>query len=185
MVSIILADGFEEIEAVTPIDLLRRADIPVTILGLEARTGFVRGAHDINIAIDSPLNEYHPTELPRCLILPGGMPGADNLFRSDAVHTLLKRVHEATGLICAICAAPAVVLAPLGYLKGKRFTCYPTYKDKISDGKYQEQAVVRDGTLITSRGAGTAAAFSAEIITQLKDTQTAKNIMSATIQPTP
>ena len=121
MVAIVLADGFEEIEAITPIDFLRRADIEITAVGVGGTS--VRGSHGITVAADISVADYSAT--PRYVILPGGMPGAKNLAASTEVRGLLARVSKSSGVICAICAAPAVVLAPLGYLDGKRFTCYP------------------------------------------------------------
>lgn len=182
MVGVLLADGFEEVEAIMPIDFLRRAGIEVRIIGIEAQDGKVRGAHDITVAVDSEITHYHAT--PRYLILPGGMPGAENLARSAAVRQIIVRVRDKGGVICAICAAPAIVLAPLGYLTGRRFTCYPSYRERVSTrGEYQEQAVVCDEWLITSRGAGTAAQFSAEIIARIKGRELAEQIMRATIHP--
>ena len=180
MVAVLLADGFEEVEAITPIDFLRRANISVLTVGV-SRT-VVHGAHNIPIVADIALADY--TAIPQYLILPGGMPGSQNLYTSTQVRTLLAAVHaRKDGIICAICAAPAIVLAPLGYLNNKRFTCYPSYAADISVGEYTEAAVVHDGNIISSRGAGTAAFFSAKIIAHIKGTQVAQQIMASTLQP--
>lgn len=181
MVAILLADGFEEIEAVTPIDFLRRAQIQVVIVGVDGDG--VRGAHGITVATDISLADYHAT--PEYLILPGGMPGAANLSRSTGVSRLLMRTGSSGGVICAICAAPVVVLAPGGYLDGKRFTCHPAHRSAApATAEYCEESVVVDGALITSRGVGTAAEFSAEIIARISGRAAAREIMHATVQPT-
>jgi len=179
MVAVVLAQGFEEVEAITPIDFLRRAKIEVAVIGVGGTK--IRGAHGIEVVADISLDRYQA--LPTYLVLPGGMPGARNLFESQQVRALLSSVAaQKEGVLCAICAAPAVVLAPYGYLANRRFTCYPTYANACTDGTYVEEAVVSDDALITSRGAGTAAHFSAEIIARIKGRAAAEKIMQATLQ---
>ncbi|PIU39866.1 MAG: DJ-1 family protein, partial [Candidatus Omnitrophica bacterium CG07_land_8_20_14_0_80_50_8] len=121
---IVLADGFEEIEAVTPIDVLRRAGIEVIVAGVGKRE--VTGAHDITVETDLMLEQYQG--IPDAVVLPGGMPGAANLNQSEALKDLLQKMKRAGKIIAAICASPAVVLAPNGILEGKKATCYPGFE---------------------------------------------------------
>lgn len=173
--AIILADGFEEVEAVTPVDLLRRAGINVTLYGLNSRE--VRGSHDIVIKADmvfsSNLAPAH------AVILPGG-PGHKNLLNSPVVLEFIQKSFKAGSLCAAICAAP-VVLGKAGILAGKKATCFPGCEDKLAGGIFVDQPVVVDGNIITSRGAGTAVPFAVEIISYLIDRNTADKIASAII----
>ena len=116
IVVIVLAEGFEEIEAITPIDVLRRAGLQVMIAGVGGKE--ITGAHGIKVGTDMALEDYRG--VPDAVVLPGGLPGADNLKKSKAVEALLKRVKESQKIIAAICASPARVLAPQGILDGKK-----------------------------------------------------------------
>ncbi len=161
---IVLADGFEEIEAITPIDLLKRGEIDVLIAGLDG--GLVRGAHDIYVKTDISLKDLK--FVPDVLILPGGMPGAENLARALELKTLISRMASNGGVIAAICAAPALVLAPTGVLDGKKATCYPGLQQNFSTAvTYVKDTVVQDGNIITSQGPATAMEFSLKIIEAL------------------
>jgi 4-methyl-5(b-hydroxyethyl)-thiazole monophosphate biosynthesis len=173
--AIIMADGYEEVEAVTPIDLLRRAGIDVTLYGLTSLK--VRGSHDIIIKTDKVLPS-NPA-LADAVILPGG-PGHKNLLNSAAVIEFVQKSFKAGCLCAAICAAP-VVLGKAGILAGKRVTCFPGCEDNLAGGLFVDQPVVVDGNIITSRGAGTAVPFAVEIISCLVDRFTAGKIASAII----
>ncbi|MDR1024421.1 MAG: DJ-1/PfpI family protein [Treponema sp.] len=171
---ILLADGFEEVEAVTPLDYLRRAGLEVCSAAIgEGQT--LTGSHGIPVKADTTLGELicRAGDLTRlcqsldAVVLPGGLPGASNLAASRDTGALLKAMSQAGKVVAAICASPALVLAPLGLLDGKRFTCYPGMEKDLSQGAWKEDRVVIDGSLITSRGAGTAGAFAAAIIGQL------------------
>ncbi len=118
-VVIILAEGFEEIEAITPIDVLRRAGVDLIIAGVGSKT--IKGAHGIVFQTDITLDELK--NLPDAIILPGGLPGAANLQKSEKVKELVKKMDAQKKLIGAICAAPALVLAPAGVLNGRKATC--------------------------------------------------------------
>jgi protein deglycase len=158
---IILADGFEEIEAITVIDILRRASIEVDIYGLGSDK--IEGSKGIIINTDKIL-KGNETGYDAC-ILPGGMPGAENLAASDKVRNILIDMHKQHKIIAAICAAPAVVLAPLGILDNKYATCYPGMQESFSDATdYKEDDIVIDGNIITSRGPATALKFSIAIV---------------------
>jgi protein deglycase len=173
--AIILADGFEEVEAVTPVDLLRRAGINVTLYGLSSQE--VCGAHDVVIKTDS-LFSSNPASAD-AVILPGG-PGHKNLLNSSAVLEYIQKSYRAGSLCAAICAAP-VVLGKAGILAGKKVTCFPGCEDRLAGGVFVDQPVVVDGNIITSRGAGTAVPFALEIISYLTDRNTADKIASSII----
>lgn len=163
-VLVILAEGFEEIEAITPIDVMRRAELDVTVAGLGGTV--VTGAHGIAIRADIELAAF--TGTPDAIVLPGGMPGASNLAASPAVSALIQKTFEAKKIVAAICASPAVVLAPLGVLDGKKATCYPGFEERF--GPRTEKTtdrVVREGNVITSRGPGTAFEFSLALVSEL------------------
>ncbi|MFH1594116.1 MAG: DJ-1 family glyoxalase III [Candidatus Omnitrophota bacterium] len=153
---IILADGFEETEAVGPIDILRRAGVDVTIAGLSGKE--ISGGHGIKVLADKTLDDV--SEEYDALILPGGGGGADNLSRSEKVKTLIREMNDKGKIVAAICASPAVVLSPTGILNKKRATCYPGMEDAFpADTVCSKNPVVVDGNIITSRGPGTALLF--------------------------
>jgi 4-methyl-5(b-hydroxyethyl)-thiazole monophosphate biosynthesis len=171
-VIVLLAEGFEEVEAVTPIDYLRRAGVEVTIAAV-GKSKTVTGSHGISVNADTLIGDAPGAETWDAVIIPGGLPGAANLAASAEVGALLKEAASAGKWVCAICAAPAAVLSPLGILAGKKYTCYPGHEEKVkkesaaSGALWLEDKVVIDGTLITSRGAGTAGLFAVAIIGRL------------------
>lgn len=167
-VLLFLADGFEEVEAVTPIDYLRRAEIEV----MSAAVGnerMVSGSHKIPIQADVLLNDLYlgnrlnPEDWD-AVLCPGGMHGAGNIVSSPVACDFLKRMCDEGKLLSAICASPAVVFAPLGILNGKRFTCFTGMETQVPHGFFQENRVVIDSNIITSRGAGTAIDWSYKMI---------------------
>jgi 4-methyl-5(b-hydroxyethyl)-thiazole monophosphate biosynthesis len=163
-VIVLLAEGFEEVEAVTPIDYLRRAGLTVTTAAIGSSLS-VKGARGITVNADTALRNLKQTW--DAVVIPGGMPGATNIAASQEAAALITEMAAAGKLICAICASPAVVLAPLGLLSGRQFTCYPGMEERVQGAKWTEQPVVTDGNIITSRGAGTAGAFAVAIISKL------------------
>jgi len=171
-----LAPGFEEIEAVTIIDLLRRAELEVIVAGLQPDQ--VTGSHGISLVPDIFYVDVDPDDYD-CLVLPGGQPGSSNLKANVQVLETVKKYHREKKLIAAICAAPTV-LTEAGVLKNRKVTSYPDNKSTFSDSDYQELSVVRDGMIVTSRGVGTAIAFVLELIKIIKDETTA-NKLSARI----
>ena len=172
-VLVVLADGFEEIEAITPIDVLRRAGLEVVVAGVGKRE--VPGAHDITVETDLMLEQYQGA--PDAVVLPGGMPGAENLNRSEALKDLLQKMKRSGKVIAAICASPAVVLAANGILDGKRATCFPGFENDLGPKvKFVMDRVVTDGQVITSRGPGTAMAFSLELVSQLVSPEKAEQL---------
>jgi len=170
---ILLAEGFEEIEAITIIDVLRRAGVQLIIAGVEGK--IISGAHGLKVEAELILSDY--TNIPDVVILPGGLPGADNLKASSEVNNMIKKVYEDKKIVAAICASPAVVLSPLGVLDGKKATCYPGFEDNFSDSiERSEEAVVIDENIITSRGPGTAFEFALTLVKQLVDIKTAVSL---------
>ena len=178
MIALLIAPGFEEVEVVTPADFLRRAGIDVKLVALRGTE--VEGAHGISVKADLSLDQL--SRDPDGLILPGGMPGAENLANSEQVLELIRRQNQAGNMIAAICASPAVVLTKAGVLSGKRVTCYPGFEERFSDCTFVDQRVVVDGNLITSRGPGTAAEFAVKLIEILKGKELAQEIHRATLQ---
>ena len=165
-VVILLAEGFEEVEAITPVDYLRRAGIEVQIAALGGNLA-VTGSHGIQVNADISFSgDGFPLDWDG-VIVPGGGPGSDRLAASKEAGLFLKEMAGKGKWICAICAAPARVLAPLGLLAGKKFTCYPGEEGKVSGAEWKEDRVVVDGNLITSRGPGTAGEFACAIIDRL------------------
>ena len=172
-----LAPGFEEIEAVTIIDLLRRAGIDITIAGLEKDR--VTGSHDITIACDAFYENVNADDYDY-LILPGGQPGTNNLKKNQQVLETIRRFDRKKKIIAAICAAPTV-LQTAGILNSIRVTSYPSEKNVFDPSRYEEDDVVSDGNIITSRGVGTAVDFALNIIGKIKGNaiklQTAERIL--------
>lgn len=161
---IFLAPGFEEIEALATVDAMRRADMKIVEVSV-TDTKHVTGATGQTVVADSLLTDIDPTDA-EWIIIPGGQPGADNLHSSQKVNEIIKNQYERGGKIAAICAGPAVVVAPTGILKGKKATCYPGLGNMIESegGTYVKEPVVIDGNIITSEGPGTTLMFAKAII---------------------
>lgn len=170
----ILADGFEETEAVTFIDLLRRARIDVSVLGVASKV--IRGSHDIRIEADELLENY--SGIHDAIVLPGGMPGTTNLASSERVRSLVADTFQRGMLCAAICAAP-MVLGKAGILQGIRTACYPGFENQLGGAIAVNEPVVRDHNVITSRGVGTAIPFSLELISYLTDQEISGKVRSA------
>jgi 4-methyl-5(b-hydroxyethyl)-thiazole monophosphate biosynthesis len=180
-VLVFLADGFEEVEAVTPVDYLRRAGIEVTTVSVTGNAA-VRGVHGVVLNADVLLENFLDrlsAGLWDAVSIPGGMPGAANLAACPEVGSFYRAMAGAGKIIAAICASPAVALAPLGLLDGKKFTCYPGMESRLTAVKGStllEEKVVIDGNLITSRGPGTAADYALALITVLAGEQEADKL---------
>lgn len=157
-----LADGFEEIEALTAVDVLRRAEIPVKTVSISESLQ-VKGAHGITVKADLL---YDNTTLanPGWLILPGGMPGAENLYEFAPLQGLLKRHNAEGGKIAAICAAPGVVLGQLGLLQKRRATCYPGFEGMMKGAAPQDAPVVVDENIVTGNGPSNALLWALNIV---------------------
>lgn len=157
-----LAEGFEEIEAVTVIDVLRRAGAEVVVAGLVE--GPTRGSRGVVLIADVSIETVAAEEFD-AVVLPGGGEGAKRLASDARVTAALERARSAGQWIAAICASPAVVLSPHGFLDGKRATCYPSFAERLSG--YQDRPVVTDGRVVTSQGPGTAMEFALELVAKL------------------
>jgi len=168
-----LADGFEEIEAVTIIDMLRRGGIDVTVAGV----GSMRptGSHGISIECDAPV-EACALEAMDAIVLPGG-PGTRVLRESASVRAAVLAFASRGALVAAVCAAPTV-LESCGLLKGKRATSHPDHAHEMKSCRYEESDVVEDGNIITSRGAGTSIEFAAAVVRKLAGEDAARDILA-------
>ncbi len=175
-VYIFIADGYEEIEGLTVVDLLRRANIEILMVSITGDL-FVTGSHQITSKTDL-LFENSDFSDGDMLVLPGGMPGTKNLKEHAGLDTLLKRFHSEGKKLSAICAAPSV-LGSKGLLKDKRAICYPGYEKELIGAKVVNEAVVIDGNVITSKGMGTAIDFSLAIIECLIGEAEARKIAKA------
>ena len=160
-VVVLLAQGFEEMEAIAPIDLCRRAGLTVTVAGLTKQVASKRGLQVIcDVVLDDSLVDWD------AVVLPGGLPGADNLAASPVVQAMVD-TGLSSRLVAAICAAPSKILGATGKLRGRRWTGFPGTDDQSFGGTYLEDSVVVDGRLITSRGVGTAPEFALRVISLL------------------
>lgn len=165
MVYLFLAEGFEEIEAIAVVDILRRADVTVNTVSISDKKE-VTAAHGVTVLADILIDEV---DLKRAdmLVLPGGMPGTRNLANSDKLIKIIQDAEAQDKYITAICAAPTV-LAKAGVLKGKKAICYPGFEAELSDAVIHDDLVVRDGKIITSKGPGTAMLFGYALVDILK-----------------
>jgi len=180
---VLMADGFEDVEAITPIDYLRRAGIEVTTVSISENHTVTSRWGGIKLIADTNLAELvkQDTNTWDAVIIPGGMPGATNLAASKETSSLLKKMADAGKLICAICASPVVVLSPLGLITGKKFTCYPGLEEKVTDGIWSDDRVVVDANIITSRAAGTSGEFAIAIIKALLDEAAGEKIANTVL----
>jgi len=172
--ALLLADGFEEIEAVAPANILRRAELDVVLLsaGEDAR---VVGSRGIVLMADQRLADFGM--VPAAVVLPGGMPGSERLGADAAVRDLAQKVFQAGGVVGAICAAPAFTLGPWGLLDGKRATCYPGFEKMFPPAaSFSEEPVVSDAGIVTARGAGVALPFAYAIVEALCGPETAGRV---------
>jgi 4-methyl-5(b-hydroxyethyl)-thiazole monophosphate biosynthesis len=171
----LLAEGFEELEAITILDVLRRAEIETEALSVGDTR--VVGAHGIPVVANRPVKEA-ASERWDAVILPGGLPGAYNLRDDPQVQKLVQEQNRSGRRVAAICAAPAA-LAAAGVLEGRRATCYPGFEDQLGGAKPATDRVVTDGNITTSRGPGTAIDFALALVEQLKDRETAASVREA------
>ena len=172
-----LAPGFEEIEAVTIIDVLRRAGLKVQVAGL--KKGAIEGSHGISVGTDCELSAVDPASL-GMIVLPGGMPGSTNLMEDERILRLVRELAGSGRRVAAICAAPTV-LARAGILEGKRVTCYPGFESKLGGALPMSERIVREGTVLTSQGPGTALEFALAIVEDLCGAAQARELGRAMI----
>lgn len=202
-VIVFLAEGFEEIEAVTPIDYLRRAGQDVTLVAVPVGGKsdlLVCGSHGIFVKADLTLDEFilnSGSDLPDAAFVPGGMPGAANVAACPLVLDFIKKMFDEKKLVTAICAAPVVVLAKTGVLAGRKYTCYPGMNENLAEycggqalassltkGASLIEGVpfVHDGNLITGRGPGAAEQFAMAIVEELAGKEKADQIKAGSVQ---
>lgn len=160
-VYLFLANGFEEIEGLTVVDLLRRASIEIMMVSITG-SPYVTGSHNIMVKADDLFENVDFAD-GDMLVLPGGMPGTKYLSEHEGLDRLLKKYSEKGKKLSAVCAAPSV-LGSKGLLKGKNATCFPGFEDALTGARVKNEAVVTDGNIITSKGMGTAIDFSLAII---------------------
>ena len=177
LVYVFFADGFEEVEALTTVDLLRRADEDVRMVSIMGRKT-VTGSHNISVECDMVFEEIGRTA--DLLVLPGGLPGTNYLREHRELNHLLMEQYNDGGLVAAICAAPSV-LAGLNFLKGRKATSYPGCVDPSQCGQYVEEPVAVDGNVITSRGVGTAIPFVLALIEVLEGREKADQIADSIV----
>lgn len=173
MIYLFLADGFETIEALAPLDMLRRAGIEVQTVGVTGKT--VNSAHKVPVQADLKIDEITTRSL-EGVILPGGSVGTENLDGSPVVHQYLDYCNQNQLMIAAICAAPSI-LGKKGFIDEKQATAFPTFQEYIPH--YSDAFVVTDGHIITARGAGVSIAFGLEIVGYLKNQVLAQEIREA------
>jgi len=177
-VCVFLADGFEEIEGLTVVDLLRRAGVKVTTVSITGEHT-IHGAHGIDVQADKLFDEVDYIDQDMA-VLPGGMPGTTNLGKHQGVKQVLEAFYQEKKYIAAICAAPSV-FGKYGMLNGRKATSYPGFEEALVGAKYVYDKVVVDDFVITSRGMGTAIAFSLALIEVLLGAELAKKIGEAII----
>ena len=175
-VYVFFADGFEEVEAFTPVDVLRRAGINVQMISVTPDE-IVKGAHGVSVLCDKNIVncDFYDAEL---LVLPGGMPGAATLGESDELRKLLLYFAEAGKPLAAICAAP-MVLGKLGLLQGRKATCYPGFEQYLEGADYTAALVEKDGNIITGKGPGAAMDFAFALVDLLVGEEKVKELKEA------
>lgn len=173
MIYVFLADGFEEIEALTSVDVLKRAGLSVKTVGIN--TDCPVGAHGIAVKCDVIDSEAEDIDSLSAVVLPGGMPGAENLEHSRFVSDCIDSVMHNGGIVAAICAAP-YVLGKKGILRGKKAICYPGFEGDLVGAEISESPVCRDGNVITAKGPGVSTEFALEIVRALVSDETADKI---------
>ncbi len=177
-IGVFLADGFEEIEGLTVVDILRRAGMEAEMISIMGRKE-ICGSHKIAIQADAL---YEDVEFARLdgVVLPGGMPGTLNLGAHTGVNETVKSFASEGKLVAAVCAAPSV-LGQAGLLQGKKATCYPGYEDKLAGAEVVYDEVAEDGNIITSRGMGTTIAFALRITAYLAGEEKAQELAAKII----
>lgn len=174
MIYVFLANGFEEIEALAPVDFLLRAGIEVKTVGVSGK--MCKGAHGISVEADVLPEDVVLDEKVQGIIIPGGMPGAENLNNSSDVQKAIDYCAENNKIIGAICAAP-FILGRKGLLEGKNATCFPGFEDELKGASLVKDGVVVDGSIVTARGAGVAWEFGAAICSIITGEEKALQIL--------
>ena len=174
-VYVFLADGFEDVEALIPVDVLRRGGQDVVTVSVMDDSQTVESAHGVTIIADTWIDDCDLTDAD-LLLLPGGMPGASNLYACEPLRQALVNQQEEGKMIAAICASPAVVLGQMGLLEGYRATCYPGFEQLLSGAEYTGELCTIDGNIITGEGPAAAFPFAYALLAILQDEATAQQI---------
>lgn len=174
MIQVFLAPGFEEIEALATVDVLRRAGLETVTVAVGTPDLRVKGAHGIEVAADIRESEAEGVSL-QALVLPGGMPGTRQLEQSAVVQRCLEKAEKSGAYLCAICAAPSI-LGHKGLLRGRRAICFPGFEGELGGAQLSEEPVVTDGRLITAKGAGVAVDFALAIVAELVSPEEARKL---------
>lgn len=178
MVYVLLAEGFEEVEALTPVDLLRRAGVEVKLVGVTGK--LVHGSHGIGVETEMPM-EQTDWDAAEMVVLPGGMPGTKNLYADKRVTDAVQKCYDGGKYVAAICAAPSVILGGMGLLEGRKATCYPGMEDGMTGAAPQKCTCVVDGTIITACGVGGALDFACALISALCGEEQAHKIAQTVV----
>lgn len=178
MIYMFLANGFEEIEALYTLDVLRRAGVDIKTVGVSGKTA--TGSHQISVICDLTKDEAVLNDSLEMIILPGGLPGSTNLDTDEVVDKFISYANENDKFICAICAAP-FILGKRGLLKGKKATCFPGFEAQLEGASIVDAGCVRDGKIITGRAMGSAHEFALEILGALQGKESAEKMKNAII----
>lgn len=176
MIYVFLANGFEEIEALTPIDVLRRGGVQVVTVGIGGK--IITGSHKITVAADIEDKELAGFEGAEAVVLPGGMPGTLNLEKSPLVQQAVAYCAENDKFIGAICAAPSI-LGHAGLLKGKKAVCYPSFEGELEGAVIPDDFVCRDGKIITAKGMGVSLEFGLELLKAVRDEAASEKVRTS------
>lgn len=189
MVAVFLAEGFEEIEALSPVDYLRRAGVEVVLVAVTSNNlmdpRIVKSSHNVSILADMTFEDFQASlndSLPDGIYCPGGLPGATNLAASKDLAKLIVSCYENGKIVAAVCASPALVLAPAGILKNKEWTCYPGMEEDVDPEQVEDSThcsnvpFVTDGNLVTGSGPGTAEQTAMELVRIFAGEETAAKI---------
>lgn len=174
-VAFFVDNGFEELELVAPLDILRRAGLDVDLISANNQDT-VTGSHNITLSIDKKINEIKDILVYDAIVVPGGMPGSENLKSNSNVVEFFKAMYNAKKLVAAICAAP-IVLNAAGITNDKDITCYPGFEEQITYKSYnKELAVIKDENVITAQGPAVALLFGYEIVEYLLGKEARNNV---------
>ena len=172
MVYVFLADGFEIIEALSPVDMLKRAKIETKLVGVTGE--IVTSSCGVAVKTDMLIDDFDFYDV-EAIVLPGGMPGAENLDNCKALQGIIDNARNTNSYICAICAAP-FILGKKGLLNGKKAICFPGYEEYLEGAEISKDFVVTDGRIITAKGAGVSVDFGLEIVKQLRGEELSNEI---------
>lgn len=175
MLYMFFANGFEEVEAIATLDVIRRAGIEIMSVGVGCET--ITGSHNVSVVCDTTTDKIKYDESVRGIILPGGMPGTTNLMNNSVVNDFIDKCFENEKIICAICAAP-MILGRKGLLKGVEAVCFPGFENELEGAVISDKFVCKSNKFITAKGMGSAIDFGLEIVAEFTDADTAEKLRS-------